>query len=594
MKLESKITLVTCGLLLAVALLVGSTSIYTIHHQGQREINSLRVTEFEKIKSHLKDIVEVAFGLAESYHGLSQDDQYVLETILKKKLADTTLAALSEDELLSAYGEEARQMILEEGLTMLSQLRFEEGNGYFWVTDNTMPYPTMLMHAAKPDLAGKVMKGKQYHVEKYKGINIYQARAQTCNAKGEAFIEYVIEKPETGEVEEKISYSHLYKPLGWVISSGVYTDKVTKMVAQKEEEINQLTLQLLLYMAIFTGILCIIGFIVTYRFSNNLTQAITHVKDRLKSLALGHKVALITHHRKDEIGEMTQSLNSLVLGFDTYIAFAKEIGQGNLNYPFEPLSEEDILGNELLQMRTNLQKTTEEDRKRNWSTEGMAMFGDILRKHQGTIQSLCDEVLKTLAHYLNINQGAIYITEESEEQVQLKLISIYAYQRKKHMEQVISVGEGLVGQCYLEKETTLMYEIPESYVKITSGLGKATPTNIALIPMKYNDAICGVLEMASFRQWEPHELEFVEKLCESMGATVSAVKVNETTRYLLEQAQQMTEELKAQEEELRQNQEEMQASQEEMIRNQKELEEQNEALRQELISLQSTTGHANG
>jgi PAS domain S-box-containing protein len=72
--------------------------------------------------------------------------------------------------------------------------------------------------------------------------------------------------------------------------------------------------------------------------------------------------------------------------------------------------------------------------------------------------------------------------------------------------------------------------------------------------------------MASFKKFEAHEIAFIEKIAESIASTVSTVQVNEHTKTLLEQSQQMSEEMKAQEEELRQNMEELSATQEQMIR----------------------------
>ena len=120
-----------------------------------------------------------------------------------------------------------------------------------------------------------------------------------------------------------------------------------------------------------------------------------------------------------------------------------------------------------------------------------------------------------------------------------------------------------------------MTKVPNNYISITSGLGDANPGAILLCPLKVNDAIYGVIELASFHKFPKHQIDFVEKVCESIAATVGSVKINLRTNQLLAQTKMQAEEMASQEEELRQNMEEMQATQEEMRRRETEL---NEAL----------------
>ena len=164
---------------------------------------------------------------------------------------------------------------------------------------------------------------------------------------------------------------------------------------------------------------------------------------------------------------------------------------------------------------------------------------------------------------------------------------MYAYDRRRYVNKKVEVGEGLIGQAVLEKATVYLKEIPGNYISITSGLGGANPQCILIVPLVHNESVYGVIEMASFRDLQKHEIEFVEKVAESIASTIATVQVNENTRKLLEQSQQMSEELKAQEEELRQNQEELQATQEQLSRRQRELEQENESLR-EMVAQQNT------
>ena len=305
----------------------------------------------------------------------------------------------------------------------------------------------------------------------------------------------------------------------------------------------------------------------------NITGPINFIKDVVIKLGRGE---LVDDKKRvfsnDEIGEMAEATENLVVGLKATTAFAENIGSGKYDSEFKPLSDHDVLGNALINMRANLAKVAEEDKKRNWSTEGIAKFGEILRSNNSEVQKLCDEIIGSLIKYLKANQGALYIIDETgaEEEKTMSMISCYAWDKKKFVNQKIHRGEGLAGQAWQEMDTIYITDVPQNYIKITSGLGNANPTSVLIMPLKMNDQIFGVVEIASFSKIADFEIDFVKKVAESIASTVSTVKVNERTQKLLTESQQMTEEMRAQEEEMRQNMEELQATQEEMQRTQAE------------------------
>jgi PAS domain S-box-containing protein len=322
-------------------------------------------------------------------------------------------------------------------------------------------------------------------------------------------------------------------------------------------------------------IFVILGLIGAFWLASSITKPVNYIKDII--VKLGKGILPENNDRKfgnDEIGEMAVAVGQLVDGLKDTSYFAENIGNGKYDSDYEPLSEEDVLGNALINMRGNLRKVAEEDKKRNWTTEGLAMFGDILRKNNDNISLLSDDIISNLVKYTKSNQGGIFvINREDDDDPFLELTACYAWDKKKYLEQKIYEGEGLTGQAWLEGETIYMTEVPQDYVMITSGLGEANPNSILIVPLKVNEEIYGIIELASFNEFAEHERDFVEKIAENIASTISSVKINERTSKLLEESREMTEQMRSQEEEMRQNMEELQATQEEMERGQRERED---------------------
>jgi GAF domain-containing protein len=116
------------------------------------------------------------------------------------------------------------------------------------------------------------------------------------------------------------------------------------------------------------------------------------------------------------------------------------------------------------------------------------------------------------------------------------LIACYAYDRKKFFHKRMEMGEGLVGQCILDSDSIYMDEVPDNYVNITSGLGFANPQMILLVPLKVNDKILGVIELASFKTLQPYHIKFIETLAESLASVIANIKINEHTQILLQES----------------------------------------------------------
>ena len=362
-------------------------------------------------------------------------------------------------------------------------------------------------------------------------------------------------------------------------------------IAVNKAEILENLSQNKVVLIVFVIFACFIFLLTITLILKPVVKLLNQITESIKRLSKGETPEKLNFNQNNELGLIVDSINSLIDNLKSKADFANEIGKNNLDAELKAVNENDVLGNSLLNMRQSLKqanldeaKRKAEDELRNWATAGLAKFGDILRQNNNNLNKLADNVVQNLVNYLDANQGGLFIyNDDDPENKHLELLSAFAYNRKKHFEKRIAMGEGLVGTCAVEKETIHLKEIPKEYIRITSGLGEAIPSSLLIVPLKLEDAIFGAIELASFKEFKDFEIDFVEKIGVSISSTLSSVKNSIRTNQLLEQSQQQREEMSAQEEEMRQNMEEMQATQEEMARKSLEMEGVSAAINEALL-----------
>lgn len=313
---------------------------------------------------------------------------------------------------------------------------------------------------------------------------------------------------------------------------------------------------------------------------NKLTKPIVAIAHAAENIAVGDLSFKNVEVTSTELGILNSAFNKLVYSQQHITDVCVGISEGNFALQAEINSEQDALGASVNKMIINLKKSADEDSKRNWTSEGLANFADILRSNND-LKTLSNTIISNLIKYVKANQGAIFMLEEQPKN-HLELIACYAYDRQKYLNKTIEIGEGLVGQCFQEKGRIFLTEVPESYINITSGLGYAPPRNVLIVPLLNNEKVEGVIEIASFNILEEYEIQFIEKVAESIASTISNMKINQQTTKLLSETQAQSAQMHSQEEEMRQNLEEMTAIQEEMQRKEFEYLDKIERLEKEL------------
>ncbi len=357
-------------------------------------------------------------------------------------------------------------------------------------------------------------------------------------------------------------------------------NSVSGLALMLEKKINarQISLYIILLLIItvlLAGFVLIVQKMFRLCIFHPLTEILKYLPQLVKGKLPDNKIELKVNN---EISMVSESINNLAENYKAKMRYAHELNKGHLDSKIDVISEDDVLGKELEQLQKNLQRSAEEQKKyneensrRRYINEGLAKFSEILRLNNENIEKLSDIFIKEIVKYLNAIQGGLFLVKNTDEENKtLKLISAFAYNKKKYIDNEIMLGEGLVGTCAIEKKTIVMTDIPEKYISITSGLGDAPPGNIILVPVIQEENVLGVIEVASLNKFQKHEIEFGEQVASSLASTVTAASNNEKTSQLLAKSQHQAQEMIGQEEEMRQNMEELKATQEESVRREEE------------------------
>ncbi|XWK89576.1 MAG: HAMP domain-containing protein [Phormidium sp.] len=298
---------------------------------------------------------------------------------------------------------------------------------------------------------------------------------------------------------------------------------------------------------------------------------------------------------------LTDNVNELAANLTTQVRAIAEVAtavtKGDLtrSIAVEAQGEVAALKDNINQMIANLRETTQKNTEQDWLKTNLAKFTRMLQG-QRDLETVSKLILSELAPLVSAQHGVFYLMENGENHNPfLKLLSTYAYRERKKLANRFHLGEGLVGQCALEKERILITEVPGDYIKISSGLGESPPLNAVVLPVLFEGQVTAVIELASFRRFSEIHLTFFDQLTESIAIVLNTIAASMRTEELLKQSQSLAEELRSQQKELtetnqrlEQQAKTLQASEELLKRQQEQLQQTNEELEEkaELLAVQ--------
>lgn len=362
------------------------------------------------------------------------------------------------------------------------------------------------------------------------------------------------------EAEEALDYLHANANGFLQLNNNVVTEYKNHYTAK-----NELRANMLLLLSFLALLPLIFGVLLVW---NRVHKPLRNLIAKAHLIAQGKLVTIRQRSTQDEVWMLAGQLNEQNKTLREIAAFAEAIGKKDFEHTLSPRSEEDELSHAILRMKDQLQELNKEEQLQQRVADGVAYFSDLGQKEYESIEDFCRFIIKELVNWLDANQGAMFILKEDEKEDTEMMVpcGVYAWERYKQNGNGVAWGEGLVGRAWQEKDTLFFTEVPNRYINITSGLGKANPDCILIVPVMHNQEVVGVIELASFHVFQKHEIEFVKKVSESFAVAISTRQINDRTRKLLEESQDNASQLRMQEEEMRQNMEELEATQEDMRR----------------------------
>ena len=326
--------------------------------------------------------------------------------------------------------------------------------------------------------------------------------------------------------------------------------------------------------------------IISYLGIVSITRPLKEIMDVAADLAKGKNSEVkYAIDSKDEIGELGEVFSTVIDTNQKLADAAIAIGKGNYDAPIALRSEEDTLGNALTLMKTNLINSSKEIEEKNWLKTGQAELNDRMRGEQD-VNTLSQNIVQFLAKYLDAQVGALYLLDDEKS---LRLFGSYAYQKRKNISNQYKLGEGLIGQAAMEKQSITLTHVPDDYIKITSGLGECSPRNIMVMPFLYEGEVMGVIELGTYGQFSDLQLKFFDDTVENIGITFNSCLAANKMRELLTKTQQQSEELQSQQEELRQINEELEGQTRSLKESEARLQTQQEELQQTNEELEEKT-----
>jgi HAMP domain-containing protein/signal transduction histidine kinase/CheY-like chemotaxis protein len=283
---------------------------------------------------------------------------------------------------------------------------------------------------------------------------------------------------------------------------------------------------------------------------------------------------------------LTGNVNLLAANLTTQVRAIAEVAtavtKGDLTRSIQVEARGEVaeLKDNINTMIDNLRLTTDRNTEQDWLKTNLARFTSMLQGQRDLIR-VGQMLLSELAPLVGAHQGLIYQhTTEPKDGPALRLLAAFADDTKNGHPTQVKHGDGLVGQCVVEKRRMLISDLPPNAIRVTSGLFSATPRSVIVLPVLFEGQVKAVIELASLHYFTASHLAFLDQLTSSIGIVLNSIEATMQTEGLLEQSQKLAAELQAQQKELQQTNEQLGQKAQQLAEQNAEVERKNQQIEQ--------------
>jgi signal transduction histidine kinase/HAMP domain-containing protein/DNA-binding response OmpR family regulator len=291
---------------------------------------------------------------------------------------------------------------------------------------------------------------------------------------------------------------------------------------------------------------------------------------------------------------LTENVNQLAANLTTQVRAIAEVAmavtKGDLTRSITVQAEGEVaaLKDTINEMIRNLKDTTQKNTAQDWLKTNLAKFSRMLQGQKDLV-AVGQMILSELAPVVGAQQAEFYVLNGSWIPPRLKLFASYASGGQGAHGKELALGEGLVGQCAVDKQKILLHGVPADAIRISSGLASGSPQNILVLPVVFEGQVKGVLELASFERFSSTHQAFLDQLTESIGIVINTIEANMRTENLLQQSQSLAQELQQTNQELQEKARLLAHQNQEVERKNSEVEQARQALEEKAKQLALTS-----